>query len=111
MADPETSGPQAIMFAARYLDAVRSGVKTRTTRFNDPAVLGPARLVFPRDPEVVLDAEVTHIKHCTLGEVTDDDARAEGLETAADLQRGLKAHYPDIDLADEVDVITFRLEP
>ncbi len=34
--DPETTGPQIVRFNPRYLEAVRSGRKTRTTRFNDP---------------------------------------------------------------------------
>ncbi|WP_330234627.1 ASCH domain-containing protein [Streptomyces sp. NBC_00566] len=63
----------------RYLEDVRSGVKTRTTRFRDPAQLGPARLVFESDPEVVLPAQVAGIRRCLVGDLTDQDARAEGL--------------------------------
>ncbi|MCO5994559.1 ASCH domain-containing protein [Actinoallomurus rhizosphaericola] len=107
--DPETTGPQIVRFHPRYLAAVRSGSKSRTTRFNDPATIGPARFLFESDPEVVLTGEVTDVKRCRLSEVTDEDAQAEGGQVAADLQEGLKAHYPDIELTDEVDVITFRI--
>ncbi|MFB7811119.1 ASCH domain-containing protein [Streptomyces virginiae] len=107
--DPETAGPPIIRFNPRYLEVVRSGAKTRTTRFRDPARLGPARLVFESDPEVVLPAEVTGIRHCLVSELTDQDAQAEGLTTAAELREGLKSHYPDLSGTDEVDVITFQI--
>ncbi|MEU8773536.1 ASCH domain-containing protein [Streptomyces sp. NPDC048606] len=107
--DPETAGPPIIRFNPRYLEAVRSGAKTKTTRFRDPAELGPARLVFESDPEVVLPAEVTDIRHCRVDDLTDQDARAEGLTTAAELREGLRGHYPDLAGTDEVDVVTFRI--
>ncbi|MFD8141603.1 ASCH domain-containing protein [Streptomyces sp. NPDC059708] len=108
--DPETAGPPVIRFSPRYLEAVRSGAKTKTTRFRDPARLGPARLVFASDPEVVLAAEVTEIRHCLVGDLTDQDARAEGLSAAAELREVLKSHYPDLAATDEVDVVTFRTD-
>lgn len=107
--DPETAGPPIIRFNPRYLEAVRSGAKTKTTRFRDPAQLGSARLVFESDPEVVLPADVIDIRHCLVTELTDQDARAEGLTTATELRAGLKGHYPDLAATDEVDVVTFQL--
>ncbi|WP_199816341.1 ASCH domain-containing protein [Streptomyces sp. NRRL F-4428] len=106
--DPETAGPPIIRFDPRYLEAVRSGVKTKTTRFQDRAQLGPARLVFASDPEVVLPADVTDIRHCLVSDLTDQDAQAEGLATATELRAGLKGHYPDLAATDEVDVVTFQ---
>ena len=76
--DAETAGPPVVRFHPRYLEGVRSGAKTRTTRFRDPARLGPARLVFESDPEVVLPAEVTDIRHCPVSDLTEQDARARG---------------------------------
>ncbi|MFK0236680.1 ASCH domain-containing protein [Streptomyces vinaceus] len=107
--DPETAGPPIIRFNPRYLEDVRSGAKTKTTRFRDPAQLGPARLVFESDPEVVLLAEVTGIRRSLVSDLTDQDARAEGLTTATELREGLKRHYPHLVGTDEVDVITFRI--
>ncbi|WP_186778397.1 ASCH domain-containing protein [Streptomyces salinarius] len=105
--DSETAGPPIIRFNPRYLEGVRSGTKTRTTRLGDPAQLGPVRLVFESDPEVVLSAEVTGIRHCLVSDLTHQDAQAEGLSTAAELREALKAHYPNLAGTDEVDVITF----
>ncbi|MGW5306470.1 ASCH domain-containing protein [Streptomyces griseoluteus] len=108
--DPETAGPPIIRFHPRYLEGVRSGTKTRTTRFRDPARPGSARLVFESDPEVVLPAEVTGIRHCRVSDLTDQDARAEGLTKATEFQEALRSHYPDLVATDEVDVITFRID-
>ncbi|MGV9348697.1 ASCH domain-containing protein [Streptomyces spiralis] len=107
--DPETAGPPIIRFNPRYLEDVRSGAKTKTTRFRDPAQLGPARLVFESDPEVVLPADVTGIRRCLVSDLTNQDAQAEGLTTAAELREGLKGHYPDLVETDEVDIITFQI--
>ncbi|MFG2576341.1 ASCH domain-containing protein [Streptomyces sp. NPDC048481] len=107
--DPETAGPPIIRFNPRYLEDVRSGAKTRTTRFRDPARPGAARLLFESDPEVVLHAEVTDIRQCLVGDLTHQDAQAEGLTTASELRETLKGHYPDLVGTDEVDVITFRI--
>ncbi|MFC8918334.1 ASCH domain-containing protein [Streptomyces sp. NPDC057116] len=108
--DPEAAGPPIIRFNPRYLEAVRSGVKTKTTRFRDPAQLGPARLVFESDPEVVLPAEVTGIRHCMVSDLTDQDAQAEGLTTAAQLREVLQRHYSGLVGTDQVDVVTFRID-
>lgn len=95
----------SVMFSSRRLEACSGDVVL------DVVVDGPACFVFESDPEVVLTGEVTQIKHCRLSEVTDEDARAEGGQVAADLQEGIRRHYPEIDLTDEVDVITFRIDP
>lgn len=109
--DPEASGPQTVRFHPRYLDAVRSGAKTRTTRWGEAVTTGPARFVFESDPEVVLSATVTDVRGCTVAELTDEDARAEDLTTADDLRAALGTHYPAIGPADAVDVVTFRVDP
>jgi cytidine deaminase/uncharacterized protein YqfB (UPF0267 family) len=110
--DTDTSdGVRVIEFSPRYLDAVRAGTKTKTTRFRDPAALGPARFVFGEDPEVVLTGVVTGMRRCLLRELTDGDAREENLRTADELRDGLRGHYPSITADDEVDVISFRLDP
>lgn len=101
---------QTIYFSPRYLDAVRSGRKTRTTRFHDPARLGDAVLEFEAEPDPVrLRATVTDIRETTFAELTDDDARHEALETADQLRDGLRTHYPTITSDDPVQVVSFRL--
>lgn len=65
--------------------------------------------MFESDPEVVLPAEVTGIRHCLVSDLTNQDAQAEGLTTATELREGLKGHYADLAGTDEVDVITFQI--
>lgn len=67
------------------------------------------RWTFESDPEVVLPAEVTGIRHCLVSDLTDQGAQAEGLTTATELREALKGHYPDLAATDEVDVITFQI--
>lgn len=101
---------QTIYFNPRYLDAVKSGRKTRTTRFRDPASVGAAVLEFEIEENPVrLTAEVTEVRDTTFAELTDDDARHEGLETADQLRDALRSHYPAISANDSVQVVSFHL--
>lgn len=101
---------QTIYFNPRYLDAVRSGRKSRTTRFRDPARMGAAVLEFELEQAPVrLMAKVTDIRETTFAELTDDDAQHEALETADQLRDVLRSHYPAIAPDDPVQVVSFQL--
>jgi cytidine deaminase/uncharacterized protein YqfB (UPF0267 family) len=101
---------QTIYFNPRYLDDIRSGRKTRTTRFRDPARMGAAVLEFEIEHAPVrLAAEVTDIRETTFAELTDDDAEREGLATADLLRDTLRLHYPAISADDPVQVVSFQL--
>ena len=100
-----------IHFHPRYLEAVKSGRKTRTTRLNDPAVVGETLLQFRQDgkPPVQLAAVVTGTRDTTLTDLTDDDASHEDLEGADQLREVLRWHYPSISEGDRLQVVTFHL--
>ena len=101
---------QTIYFDPRWLDVVRSGRKTRTTRFRDPARAGAAVLEFELEPAPVrLMAKVTDVRETTFAELTDDDAQHEALETADELRNVLRWYYPEIALTDPVQVVSFQL--
>jgi hypothetical protein len=101
---------QTIYFDPRWLDAVRSGRKTRTTRFRDPARVGTAVLEFElKQAPVRLMAKVTDIRETTFAELTDDDAQREALETADELRDALRWYYPMIASSDPVQVVSFQL--
>lgn len=113
-------GPEAVdgaedhpelLFSARYLDAVRSGAKTRTTRLSREAEPGPVQLVFPTDPRTRLDATVLTVRQTTLTGLTAQDAQAEHCQSPAELRELLAQHYPNIGDGDQVWVHEFRLEP
>ena len=48
---PDAQPERFVRFSARYFEAVRDGVKTATTRLNDPCAPGPAWLLFEFDDE------------------------------------------------------------
>ena len=102
---------QKIHFHPRYLDSVRAGRKTRTTRFRDPVTLGEAILEFRPEGQrpVRLSAVVTDVRETTLKQLTDVDARREDLNSAEDLRDVLRWHYPEIAADDHVQVVSFRL--
>lgn len=83
---------QVVSFDPRYLEWVRAGSKTRTTRYGEPVELGPAR--FESAPPVFLDAHVTGIRHAGLDDLTDEDAAAENFDDAEALRDALRYHYP-----------------
>lgn len=101
---------QTIYFDPRWLDAVRSGRKTRTTRFREPARVGTAVLEFELEQAPVrLMAKVTDIRETSFAELTDDDAQHEALETADELRNVLRRYYPMIVSNDPVQVVSFQL--
>ena len=101
---------QTIHFDPRWLDVVKSGQKTRTTRFREPARVGSAVLEFELEQAPVrLMARVTDIRETTFAELTDDDAQHEALETADELREALRWYYPTIASNDPVQVVSFQL--
>ena len=100
---------QVVSFDARYLEWVRTGSKTRTTRYDEEVEVGPARFRFESDPPVLLDARVTGIRHVGLDDLTDDDAAAENFEDAASLRAALHYHYPGLPESAPVAVVSFEL--
>jgi cytidine deaminase len=107
---PDASPERLIRFNPRYYDAIANGVKTATTRFNDPCAVGPAWLLFEFDDEYKrLPGFVDSIETKRFDELTDEDAQAEGGAVADDLREGLRGHYPDIENGSIVDVVQFRV--
>lgn len=107
---PEASPERFIRFNPRYYDAVASGRKTATTRFDDPCAVGPAWLVFEFDEGYkLLPGVVELIETKRLDELTDEDAHLEGGETADDLRAGLRGHYQGIPDDAPVDLVRFRV--
>lgn len=108
---PETSPERFIRFNPRYYDAVASGRKTATTRFDDPCAVGPAWLVFEYEEGYKrLPGVVESIESKRLDELTDEDARREDADTADDLRGGLRDHYPGIQDDASIDLVRFRLQ-
>ncbi|MEV0976832.1 ASCH domain-containing protein [Streptomyces sp. NPDC049915] len=115
-ADQEVSGAgragtvtQSLAFHRDYLDAVRAGRKTTTVRRRTPVATGPVDLVFELEEDLVLPGVVTAIRHKTVGELTEQDAVADGFRDLATLHDRLRYHYPDIVPGDDIAIVHFRL--
>ncbi len=105
-AEPE----RFVRFASRYFDAVAAGRKTATVRHRDPVEVGPALLLFEDDDGYRrLRGVVDSVRPCHLDEITDEDARREGISSADALRAGLREHYPGIADDAPVDVVRFHL--
>jgi hypothetical protein len=100
---------QLVTFDPRYLEWVRAGAKTRTTRYGETVGLGPASFRFESDPPVFLDAVVTDIRQVALADLTDEDAAAENFEGVAGLVGALRHHYPGLPHDAAVAVVSFEL--
>jgi hypothetical protein len=100
---------QEVSFDPRYLDWVRSGRKTRTTRYGEAVAVGPARFRFESTPPVWLDALVTGIRTVGLADLDDVDAAAENFADAGELRAALHYHYPSLSNDAVVSVVSFEL--
>lgn len=105
----DDSNTQVLEFSPRYLDTIRSGAKTRTTRRVMEATPGPVVLLFATDPRTRLNASVRNARRTRFRNLTHEDAQAEGCGTPDELRRLVREHYPDIAMDDEVWVIEFAL--
>jgi cytidine deaminase len=109
---PDASPQRFVRFNPRYYDAVRDGSKTATTRFEDSNAVGPAWLLFEFDDGYRrLPGFVESIEAKRFDDITDADAQLEGCTVAAELQEGLRGHYPRIQNDSLVEVVRFRVEP
>lgn len=99
-----------LSFAPQYLESVRAGAKTRTTRRDPEAEIGPVELVFETDPRTRMDATVVRVRSTRASDLTVEDARAEQCETPAELVELLRTHYPDLRTDETVWVHEFELE-
>jgi cytidine deaminase len=107
---PDANPPRLLRFNARHWDSVVDGVKTATTRFNDPASPGPATFLFEFDDRYrSLPGVVESVEHVPFADITDAQAALEGC-TADELRTALRTYYyPEIVDDDIVDFVRFRV--
>jgi cytidine deaminase len=105
---PDADARRVVRFNKRYYEAVVSGEKTVTVRWDDPMTIGPAIFVFEDHPESArIDGEVLTSDRHSLESLTAEQAKMpDGADVAA-LISGLKSHYPDMPPNAMVDVVTF----
>jgi hypothetical protein len=96
-----------IPLAKEFLPLVRAGSKTSTIRRGTLRwATGPARLVSGSDQILV---EITHIRHTSLGSLTEADAVKDGFASLELLVTTLGRFYPAIKSADPVSIVSFKI--
>ncbi|WP_159733384.1 hypothetical protein [Arthrobacter sp. 9V] len=95
---PDAQGRRIFRFNKRYHDAVISGEKTTTIRWDESVEAGPATFVFEDHPEFAhVEGEIISVGQTRLQDL--DAERA----------RGLKAHYPSMPDDAELSRVSFRV--
>ncbi len=108
---PDAHPSRFLRFNPRYYEAILDGTKRATTRYNDPASVGSAWLVFEFDDEYKrLPAVIDSVERKRFDELTDEDAQSEGAPTAESLREALRHHYPDITDESPVDLVRFTVQ-
>jgi cytidine deaminase len=107
---PDANPPRLLRFSPQHWKHVVDGVKTATTRFNDPAVPGPATLLFEFDDRYrSLPGLVESVEQVRFADISDAQAALEN-RTADELRTALRTHYyPGIADDDVVDFVRFRV--
>lgn len=97
---PDANGRRIVRFNKRYHDAVMSGEKTTTIRWDDPIAVGPATFVFEDHPDFThAEGEILSVERVRL------------IDLDADHAAGLQSHYPSMPKDAELSRVTFRLSP
>jgi cytidine deaminase len=107
---PDANPPRLLRFSPQHWDSVVDGVKTATTRFDDPAAPGPATLLFELDDGYrSLPGAVESVESVRFADITDAQAALEDC-TADELRAALRTYYyPGIVDDDMVDFVRFRV--
>ena len=101
---------QSLKLADDLFPAVLARTKRNTVR-SGRRDIAPGPLAFEPtsgrgDPVVV---NVVSVAHQRLRDLTDDQARRDGADTAAELAVAMRRFYPDIGPDDEITVVEFAL--
>lgn len=95
---PDAQGRRIFRFNKRYFDAVISGEKTTTIRWDEPVEAGPATFVFEDHPEFAhVEGEIISVAQTRLQDLDAEHAL------------GLKAHYPMMPDDAELSHVSFRV--
>ena len=106
---PDADPPRILRFSPEHWESVVGGVKTATTRFDDPTEPGATTLLFEFDDEYRnVPGVVDSVEHVRFADITDAQAALEDC-TADELRTALRTfYYPDVTDDDVVDFVRFR---
>lgn len=106
---PDAEAPRVLRFNKRYYEAIATGRKTSTVRWNERVPSGRAVLYFEDDDRPPLQGEVIAVRSYRVDELTQARLRLSDGESVEGHIRGIRAHYPSLPPDARVDVVDFAL--
>ncbi|WP_157071421.1 ASCH domain-containing protein [Curtobacterium ammoniigenes] len=106
---PDADAERVLRFNKRYYEAVASGTKTSSVRWDEDVRIGPAILYFEDDARPALTGEVLAVNRYRLVELTPKSLRLEVGGSVEGYIRGLREHNPEMPDDASVDVVDFKL--
>lgn len=104
---PDARAERVLRFNKRYYEAVGSGEKRSSVRWDERVSTGPAIFYFEDDERPPLRGEVVAVNRFRLGDLTPERLRLPKGGTVEDYLAGLRLHYPEMPPDAEVDVVDF----
>lgn len=107
---PEAQAERVFRFNRRYYDAVASGRKTSSVRWDERIAVGPAIFYFEDDAErPPLSGKILEIQRYRIDELTPERLRLSDDETVEGYLEGLRRHYPAMPPDAFVDIVDFHV--
>ncbi|MDF9278594.1 hypothetical protein P4U43_12435 [Arthrobacter sp. EH-1B-1] len=109
---PDAQAERVFRFNRRYYDAVVSGRKTSSVRWDEQIAVGPAIFYFEDDAECApLRGEILEAKRYQIDDLTPERLRLPEGGSVEGYIEGLRQHYPLMPVDAFVDVVDFRVVP
>ncbi len=106
---PDANAERVLRFHKRYYDAVATGTKTSSVRWDELVPTGPVIFYFEDDSRPPLKGEVLAVNNYRLDELTPETLRLDDGGTVEGYIRGLRQHYLAMPVDARVDVVDFTL--
>lgn len=104
---PDANAERVLRFNKRYYEAIASGEKGSSVRWDEPVSAGPAIFYFEDDERPPLIGEIVAVNRFRLSDLTPERLRLPDGGTVEGYLAGLRMHYPTMPNDAEVDVVDF----
>jgi cytidine deaminase len=106
---PDAQADRIFRFNKRYYDAVASGMKKSSVRWDERVPTGQAIFYFEDDERPPLRGEILAVNQYHLDDLTPERLRLSAGDTVEGYIDGLRQHYPAMPVKAEVSVVDFVL--
>lgn len=109
---PDAQAGRVFRFNRSHYDAITSGQKTSSVRWDERIALGPAIFYFEDDVKCPpLRGEILEIQRYQINDLTPERLRLSNGGTVEGYLEGLRRHYPAMPADAFVDVVDFQVTP